>query len=166
MRRALNYLAVALACTALILYAWPTPTILYEIIVALHLVLGVLLLALAIPSLARLVREGSAGERLGWIVLLIGGALGAAVIYTGARRQEWPILYSHIVASLLGCAVLFAAFAGRRGWLGPGAIRAMLRMALSLAVFAGIAGAAWWVRTVPWQARLRRSTTPKSRPPA
>ncbi len=151
MRRALNYLVVALACTAVILYAWPAPTILYESIVALHLFLGVVLLLLALPSLVRLVREGSAGQRIGWIVLLIGGAAGAVVIYTGARRQEWPILYSHIVASILGCVLLFAAFAGRRGWLGAGAIRTTLRVALSLAVFAGIAGAAWWVRTVPWR---------------
>ena len=151
LRRALNYLVVALASTALILYAWPTPTILYEIVVALHLLLGVLFLALALPSLLRLVRDGSASERVAWIVLLIGGALGAIVIYTGARRQEWPILYSHIVASILGCALLFSALASRRGWLGPGTIRATLRIALSMALFAGIAGAAWWVRTVPWR---------------
>jgi len=151
LKRALNYLVVALACTALILYAWPTPTILYESIVALHLFLGIVLLLLALPSLVRLVREGSATERIGWVVLLVGGAVGAVVFYTGARRHELPILYAHILASILGCAILFAALAGRRGWLGAGAIRATLRLALSLAVFAGIAGAAWWVRTVPWR---------------
>ena len=88
MKRALNYLVAALACTALILYAWPTPTILYECIVALHLFLGVVLLLLALPSLVRLVREGSATERIGWMVLLIGGVVGAVVMYTGARRHE------------------------------------------------------------------------------
>jgi tetratricopeptide (TPR) repeat protein len=150
LRRVLGYLVVALACTALILYAWPTPTIFYESIVALHLLLGVLLLVLAIPSLVRLVREGSASERIGWIVLLAGGALGAAIIYTGARRQEYPLVFAHVVISILGCAVLLSALAGRRGWLASSAVKTALRAALSIVVFAGIAAAAWWVRTVPW----------------
>lgn len=137
--------------TALFLYAWPTPTVIYEGVLVLHVLLGVLFLLLTVPFLLRLVREGSIGERLGWIVLLIGGVLGAAVIYTGARRQEWPLLYSHIVASVFACAVLFSAMAGRRGWLASGAAKPVLRMALSFGLFAGIAGAAWWVRTVPWQ---------------
>jgi tetratricopeptide (TPR) repeat protein len=151
LRRALSYSVVALAGTALVLYAWPTPTILYESIVALHIFLGVLFLVLALPSLVRLVRKGSASERIGWIVLLIGGVLGAAIIYTGARRQEYPIAYAHIVTSILGCAVLLSALAGRRGWLASSAVKIALRTALSIVVFAGIAAAAWWVRTVPWQ---------------
>jgi len=150
LRRVLSYLVVALACTALILYAWPTPTVFYESIVALHLLLGVLLLVLALPSLVRLVREGSATQRIGWIVLLAGGALGAAIIYTGARREEWPIVYAHILVSIFGCALILSALAGRRGWLASSAVKTALRTALSIVVFAGIAAAAWWVRTVPW----------------
>jgi tetratricopeptide (TPR) repeat protein len=151
LRRILGYLAIILALTALVLYAWPTPTIFYEGLLAVHLGLGALLLVLAIPVIGRLLREGSAGQRIGWAALLIGGVLGATILYTGARHSEWKIVYSHVALSLLACAILFAAYLGRRGWLAAGAGKAILRIAFSLVLFAGIAGAAWWVRTVPWQ---------------
>ena len=140
-----------MACSAVFLYAWPTPTIFYEGIVLFHILGGVLLLLVGIPFFSRLVREGSGSERVGWIVLLIGGALGAIVIYTGARRQEWPLLYSHIVVSILACAIFLFAFTARRGWLVSGIAKPILRLALCLALTAGIAGTAWWVRTVPRQ---------------
>ncbi|HTV58579.1 MAG TPA: tetratricopeptide repeat protein [Verrucomicrobiae bacterium] len=150
MKRVLPYLVLALALTALLLYAWPTPTIPYEIVVGMHLFLGVCLLVLAFFHLPALIRKGSAIERAGWIVLLAGGAVGAAVIYTGARRQEWAVVYSHVFASILGCALLASAAAGRRGWLATGPAKAALRTALTVALFAGVSAAAWWVRTVPW----------------
>ena len=151
MKRLLPYLVVALAFTALFLYAWPAPTIQYEIVVGLHLFLGICLLVLAFFHLPSLTRRGSALERIGWIVLLLGGVVGAALIYTGARHQEWRVIYSHVFASILACALLFSAAAGRRGWLTTGAAKAALRTALSVALFAGVAAAAWWVRTVPWE---------------
>jgi Tfp pilus assembly protein PilF len=151
LRRILGYLTIALAASALVLYSWPTPTILYEGIVLLHMVLGVVLLAIALPSLLRLVREGTIAERIGWMVLLAGGVLGAAVVYTGARRQEWPLLYSHIAISILACVILLFAVAGRRGWLAAGAAKSALRLALCLVLVAGVSAGSWWVRTVPWQ---------------
>jgi tetratricopeptide (TPR) repeat protein len=151
LRRVLTYLVVALAFTALLLYAWPTPTIFYEVILAAHIALGILLLIFAILSLLRLLREGTATDRIGWIILLLGGLLGATIIYTGARRQEWPLVFSHIAISVFACAILFSAAAGRRGWLSPTTAKSALRTALSILLFAGIARAAWWVRTVPWQ---------------
>jgi tetratricopeptide (TPR) repeat protein len=151
LRRILSYLAGVLALTALILYAWPTPTIFYESILALHLAMGALLVVLGIPLLGRLLKEGSSTQRIGWLVLLIGGVLGAIILYSGARRQDWGIVYSHVLISLLACAILFSAFLARRGWLASGARRAALRTACCLLLFAGIAAASWWVRTVPWQ---------------
>lgn len=143
-------LTIALAVSAFILYAWPTPTIWYEGIVLLHLLLGVTLLVIAIPCLAKLMRQGTVAERAGWIVLLVGGALGAAIIYTGARRQEWNLLYAHILVSILACAILAFAVAGRRGWLAMGAAKSALRFALCIAIAAGLSAGAWWLRTVPW----------------
>jgi tetratricopeptide (TPR) repeat protein len=151
LRRTLGYLTIALAASALILYSWPTPTILYEGIVLLHMLLGVALLVFALPSLLKLFRESTLGERIGWMVLLVGGVLGAAVIYTGARRQEWPLLYSHIAISILACAILLFAVAGRRGWLAGGTAKSALRLALCLILAAGVSAGSWWVRTVPWQ---------------
>jgi cytochrome c-type biogenesis protein CcmH/NrfG len=150
LKRILGYLTAALAVSALILYSWPTPTILYEGVVLLHLLLGVALLIAAIPYLLKLMREDSLAERVGWIVLLVGGLLGAAIIYTGARRQEWPLLYSHIVISILACAILVFVLAGKRRWLAASAAKSALRLALCLAVAAGIAAGSWWLRTVPW----------------
>ena len=150
MRRILGYLTAALAVSAFILYSWPAPTIFYEGIVLLHLLLGVALLLAAIPYLMRLIRQGTITERLGWIVLLIGGFLGAAIIYTGARRQEWNLLYSHILISILACAILVSAIAGQRGWLAAGTAKSALRLALCVAVAVGISAGAWWLRTVPW----------------
>lgn len=143
-------LTIALAVSAFILYAWPTPTIWYEGLVLLHLLLGVVLLLMAIPCLAKLMRQGTLAERTGWIVLLVGGALGAAIIYTGARRQEWNLLYAHILVSILACAILAFAVAGQRGWLALGTAKAALRFALCIAIAAGLAAGAWWLRTVPW----------------
>ena len=156
-RLLLPYCVVALGVTALVLYAWPTPTIFYEGVVALHLVLGVFFLILAIPALWRLLRRGTVTERTGWAVLIIGGAVGAAIIYTGARRPEWPVLYTHIAVSLLGCAFLASAFAGSRGWFASNGAKATLRTVLAIAILAGISWGAWWVRTVPWQ---RANTDP------
>jgi len=151
LRRLLGYLTAALAISALILYSWPTPTILYEGTVLLHLLLGVALLLMAIPYLLRLMRQGSIAERIGWIILLVGGSLGAAIIYTGARRQEWSLLDSHILVSILACAILAFVVAGQRGWLAESGAKSALRLGLCLAAAAGIAAGAWWVRTVPWQ---------------
>lgn len=151
LRKILGLLAFLLALTALILYAWPTPTIFYEGVLAAHLAMGALLLLLAIPMVVRLLRDGSWGQRIGWIVLLIGGVPGAAILYTGARHSEWRLIDSHVWVSLLGCAILFAGFLGRRGWLPSGAGKTALRVAVSVAVFAAIAAGSWWVRTVPWQ---------------
>jgi tetratricopeptide (TPR) repeat protein len=148
--RILGALTVALAASAFILYSWPTPTIWYEGFVLLHLLLGVALLLVAIPCLGKLMRQGTVVERMGWIVLLVGGALGAAIIYTGARRQEWDLLYSHILISVLACAIFAFVIAGRRGWLAASTGRSALRFALCLAIAAGIAAGSWWLRSVPW----------------
>ena len=148
--RTFGGLTAALAISAFILYSWPTPTIWYEGIVLLHLLLGVALVLAAIPYLRRLLRQGTIGERIGWVVLLIGGLFGAAIIYTTARRQEWPILYSHIVISILACAILVFAVAGQRGWLAASTAKSALRLGLCVAAAAGIAAGSWWLRTIPW----------------
>jgi Tfp pilus assembly protein PilF len=151
LRLVLGYLALALAASAVVLYAWPTPTILYEGVVLLHLLLGVAFLLIGLPSVLRLVREGTVAERIGWVVLLAGGIAGASIVYTGARHQEWPLLYSHIAISVVACAILLFAVAGRRGWLATGTAKAALRLALCIIVLAGVAAGCWWLRTVPWQ---------------
>ncbi len=151
MRRWFIILSAALALSALVLVAFPAPTLAYEAVVVFHIVGGTILLALALPAFKRLLGGRSFLERVGWIVLVAGGVLGFAIIFTGARRAEWPLLYTHEVVSAFACAVLLCIWLGHRGWLRGNAPRTALRFGVCLIGIAAIAAGAWWVRTVPWQ---------------
>lgn len=154
MRRFLIAEAVGLAASALYLFAFPSATIFYECIVLLHILAGAAFLVFAIPWITRLMRGRSLWEKLGWAVLLLGGAFGAAIIFTGARRNMWPVLYTHEFVSIAGCAVLLFVWTGRKGWLRPlqgAAVRESARLACCLVLAVGVTAGAWWVRTVPWQ---------------
>lgn len=147
-------MAVGLAASALYLFAFPSATIFYECIVLLHIFAGAAFLVFALPWIARLMRGRSLGEKLGWAVLLFGGAFGAVIIFTGARRNMWPVLYTHEVVSAVGVAVLLFIWTGNRGWCAPlrgSPVRESARLACCLVIAAGVTAGAWWVRTVPWQ---------------
>ncbi|MGH9617837.1 MAG: hypothetical protein ACRD28_13950, partial [Acidobacteriaceae bacterium] len=151
MRRLLVALCVALAATAVYLYAFPTATLVYETAVALHIVFGSVFIVLVGPGIRKLLLGRSRLEQAGWIVLALGGIAGAILVYTGTRRQQWSILYAHEVVSMLAVAFLLAVWLGNRGWLRHGGIKALLRVATCLALVAAVAAGAWWLRTVPWQ---------------
>jgi len=151
-------MAVGLAGSALYLFAFPSATIFYECVVLLHIVAGAVFLVFGVsqivPWTGRLMRGRSLGEKLGWAVLLLGGGFGAVVIFTGARRDMWPVLYMHEAVSIAACAVLLFVWTGRMGWLRflhAGALRESARLACCLALAGAVAASAWWVRTVPWQ---------------
>jgi tetratricopeptide (TPR) repeat protein len=147
-------MAIGLAASALYLFAFPSATIFYECVVLLHIFAGAVFLVFAVPWITRLTRGRSVWEKLGWCILLLGAAFGAVIIFTGARRSMWPVLYTHEVVSAAGIAVLLFIWTGNRGWSGPlngSPIRNSVRLACCLAVAAALAAAAWWLRTVPWQ---------------
>ncbi|HUV96871.1 MAG TPA: tetratricopeptide repeat protein [Acidobacteriaceae bacterium] len=154
MRRFLIAVAVGLAASAFYLFAFPAATLFYECVVLLHILAGAAFLVFAVPWITRLMRSRSLWEKLGWSVLLLGGVCGAVIIFTGARRNMWPVLYIHEVVSIVGCAVLLFVWTGRQGWLRPlhgGALRESVRFTSCLALAAALVAGAWWVRTVPWQ---------------
>ncbi len=151
MRRILLFFVLALSLSAIYLLAFPTATLFYEGVVIFHILLGTGFLFLVLPGLARSWRSSSLAEKLGWTILIGGGLIGAALIFTGARRGEWRLLYSHEVIAALGCAVLLWVVTGKRGWLQGGGWRGLTRLAACLALTVGLAAGAWWVRTVPWQ---------------
>lgn len=154
MRRFLIAGAIGLAASAAYLFAFPSATIFYESIVVLHILGGAAFIALALPWIGRLVRGRGLWEQIGWAVLLLGGAFGVVIIFTGARRDMWPVLYTHELISVVGLALLLFVWTGSRGWLRPlqGApLRESARMVGCLALIAAVAAGAWWVRTVPWQ---------------
>ncbi|MFZ3215620.1 MAG: tetratricopeptide repeat protein [Candidatus Acidiferrales bacterium] len=151
MKRILVLLTAALALTALYLFAWPSANLPYFAALVLHLLAGIAFLFVLIFTLRPILRNGPSLARVGWLLLALGGVLGAILIYTGTRRAEWPLLYAHIAACVTGGALLISSWAGKRRLLAGGVAAGLLRSALCLAVAALIAGGAWWLRTVPWQ---------------
>ena len=142
----------ALFLTAVYLFAWPTPTLFFAGVDLFHALCGVVLAVVILFTAMQIFRGVSAIAGIGWALLILGTGVGIALIFTGTRRQEWPLLYAHIIACLVGVALLAADWAGKRGWLsGQSGAVAILRAALFLLAAAALAGASWWVRTVPWQ---------------
>jgi Flp pilus assembly protein TadD len=151
MRRLLISAALALAASAVYLVAFPTATLYYEAIVVFHILGGAGFVVFGIPWAGRLLRGRGVAEKIGWLVFLAGGGVGGAIIFTGARRSEWPILYTHEILSALACAILLSVWIAHRSWLRGTALRATVRVAGCLALVAAVGYGAWWVRTVPWQ---------------
>ncbi|MGH9780833.1 MAG: multiheme c-type cytochrome, partial [Candidatus Acidiferrales bacterium] len=158
-------LLVILSLTALYDYAWPTPTIHYYAFVVLHLVAGIAFLFLLFIFFGSIWRNSTFVERAGWSLLAFGGVIGIVLFFTGTSRNDFPILYAHIIASVAGVILLLGGYAGSRKWLtrassatssvsssGPS-----LRWTAILVFFAAIAYGAWWTRSVQWQHSYRIS---------
>jgi Tfp pilus assembly protein PilF len=151
MKRLTYVLLAVLVLTATYVFAWPSANVPYFAAIILHLLAGVALLAVLIFALRPILRQGPAASRLGWLLLALGGILGAVLIYTGTRRAEWPLLYAHIAACVAGCALLVSGWACKRGLLAGGFPSGIVRSAICLVVAGLIASGTWWLRTVPWQ---------------
>ena len=67
--------------------------------------------------LVRSWRKGSHWFAPEWLFLFLGAIPGLALIYTGALRTDWTLVYVHIVVSFLGAGLIVAARLGDRGWL-------------------------------------------------
>src|SRR5271156_3031324 len=111
MRRLVSILLAVLFLTAAYLFAWPAANVPYFAGVIAHLLAGIAFLVLLVFLLRGLLRDASAVSRAGWILLAVGGVLGAALIYAGPRRSEWPLLYTHIGACTAGGALLGSGWA-------------------------------------------------------
>src|SRR5437867_1258312 len=149
--RAFSALLVFLVVSATYLYTFPQPNIFYAVIVLLHATTGIVAAVMLAIFFFRWLRNGSFAARAGWVLLAAGAAIGIALIKTGTPRVEWNWLYVHILLSLAGVGILFADWAGNRGWLGIGAARAVLRLAICLLALAGLGYGARYVRESRWQ---------------
>ena len=170
MKRATLILTALLFLTAAYLYAWPTASIPYFAAIILHVLGGASLLVLLLLTLKKLLHSATPASKIGWLLIALGGILGVALIFTGTRRNEWPLLYVHIGACLAGGALLAADIAARRGFLaGPtetsagAAIAALTRCAIFLVAAAAFAAGANWLRIVPWE-RSHRIENPAIAP--
>src|SRR5512135_208805 len=148
-------LLLFLVASAAYLYPFPQPNVLYAGVVLSHTLGGVLLAILLAPFLLRRLRTQTLTGKAGWLLLGGGAAIGLVLIYTGTPREKWVLVYLHIVLVLAALALLFADWAGRRGWLKslPGAV--VVRPLLALAVLAGLSAGAWYQRNANWQSRAR-----------
>src|SRR3989442_768125 len=153
--RAFSALLVFLVVSATYLYTFPQPNIFYAVIVLLHATTGVVAAVMLAIFFFRLLRNGSFAARVGWVLLAAGAVIGIVLIKTGTPRVEWNWLYVHILLSLAGVGILFADWAGNRGWLGIGAARAVLRLAICLLALAGLGYGARYVRESRWQKHAR-----------
>jgi Flp pilus assembly protein TadD len=157
-RRILSWLVAFLAISAGYLYTFPEPNIPYAGVVLLHTVAGILVALLLIPFLIRLLRSGSISSRIGWLLIAVGAAVGLILIETGTPRSEWNKLYLHIAISMAGVGLLVAGWLNGRSSegkpIGSQVIGGSLRVAVCLAVLAGIGYGSNYVRQ-SWEARNR-----------
>ena len=149
-RRALPWLLVFLFVSAIYLYAFPQANVLYAGVVLMHALVGLITTIYLLILLFRLLRDGSWMARLGWLLIAGAAALGIVLIKAGTSRPEWNLVYLHIALALVGSGILFADWAGRKGWLAPGFARAATRYAICLLVLAGLSAAGYYSRNSRW----------------
>jgi len=151
MRRPITILLSVLFATAVYLFVWPAANIPYFAAVIVHLLAGIALLIFLAFALRGILRGGSTTSRIGWILIAIGGVLGAVLIKTGARRDEWALLYTHIGACVAGGALLASAWVGKHGFLERRPTAGLVRSASFLLAGGLFVLGARWIRTTSWE---------------
>ncbi|PYV47720.1 MAG: hypothetical protein DMG94_05310 [Acidobacteria bacterium] len=129
-------------------------------IVLLHAIVGIVASAYLVLFLVGIFRSSSFAARLGWLLVLGSAVMGLLLIKVGTSRPEWNWLYLHIALALAGCGILFADWAGRKGWLPVGFGRTAPRYAICLLALLALSGAAWYIRNSRWlnSARIQNPT--------
>src|SRR5579872_1691702 len=148
--------------SAVYLYTFPQPNVFYAVVVLLHAIAGAFTALLLGVFLFRLLRDGRVASRFGWVLLAGGATVGLILIKTGTPRVEWNLLYAHILLSLAGLGIVFAEWAGKRGWFAPGVRGSIARCAICLLALAGLGASARYVRQSRWQnqARIQNPSMP------
>ncbi|HEY4978186.1 MAG TPA: multiheme c-type cytochrome, partial [Candidatus Acidoferrum sp.] len=144
-----------LVVTAVYLFAFPSATIFYAASVVLHTGLGVLVGLGLLVFLFRGIGRETRVAKLGWLLLLAGAVLGVVLIRIGTAHRFKMWLYAHIALCVVAVIFLAAAWLSERGVLGVGMLQRTLRVALLLAVTAGISVGAWWARDFAGKERYR-----------
>jgi tetratricopeptide (TPR) repeat protein len=159
MNRALSLLVGFLAVSAVYLYAYPQANVLYAAVVLLHAVAGVVTSIWLLFWLLRSWRRGDPLVRVGIAVLFLGAIPGLVLIYMGALRAHWTLVYVHIGVSFVGAALIAAARLGYRGWLPR---HAAIRIAVVMVTLAVLAPIARYLRETRWNnhARIANPTLP------
>src|ERR1700733_6226951 len=151
MNRLIVILLALLFVTAAYLFVWPAANVPYFAAVILHLLAGIALLIFLAFALRGILRGASMTSRTGWILIAIGGVLGAVLVKTGTRRDEWSLLYTHIGACAAGGALLASAWAGKHGFLARRRTAGLVRSASFLLAVGLLVFGAHWIRTTSWE---------------
>ena len=152
MNRALTLLIGFLVASAIYLYTFPQANVFYAGVVLLHALSGVVASLWLLLWLARSWRRGTPLLRSGIALLFLGAIPGLDLIYTGALRTHWTLLYVHIAISFVGAGLVAAARLGDRGWLPR---HTLVRVVAVLAVIAVLAPVARYLRETRWSQHAR-----------
>ena len=136
-----------LVLSAIYLYTFPQANVLYAGVVFLHAIGGVLAAVLILVWLVRSWRQREPLLRAGMILLFMGAIPGVALIYTGALRSHWNIVYVHIGLSFLGAGLIAAMRMGHGGSITQ---HTFIRIAAVVAALAVLAPVARYVRETRW----------------
>ncbi|MGB8522053.1 MAG: tetratricopeptide repeat protein [Candidatus Acidiferrales bacterium] len=151
MRHLISILLSVLFATAAYLFVWPAANVPYFAAVIVHLLAGIALLIFLAFALRGILRNASATARIAWSLIAIGGVLGAVLIKTGTRRDELPLLYTHIGACAAGGALLASAWAGKHGFFARSPAAGLVRSASFLLLAGFLVFGARWIRTNSWE---------------
>ncbi|HZE24789.1 MAG TPA: hypothetical protein VE054_12380 [Blattabacteriaceae bacterium] len=97
-----------LSFTAAYLYVLPAPTLPYAAAILLHSGLGLIVAICLVPFFWRYVKQYPLMAKMGWLLIMLGAALGVALTYFGTTRPMLKWLYVHIGLCLLGIVLLTA----------------------------------------------------------
>jgi len=147
--RSLAVLIGFLAVSAIYLYAFPQANVFYAVVVFLHVLAGVAASILLLVWLVRSWRQAEPLVRAGMLSILLGAIPGLVLIYTGALRSDWTLVYVHLGLSFIGVGLIAAA---RIGWLSR---HALVRVAAVLVTLAVLAPVARYLRETRWSQHAR-----------
>jgi tetratricopeptide (TPR) repeat protein len=159
MHKALRLLIAFLVLSAIYLYAFPQANVFYAAVVLLHAVGGVIASAWLVLWMIRYWRRAEPMLRAAMSLLFFGAIPGIVLIYTGALRAHWNLVYIHIGLSFLGVAFIAATQWGNYGWLRG---RSAIRLVAVIALLAIAAPVARYLRETRWNqhARIQNPTLP------
>ena len=153
---------VFLFVSAIYLFAFPQPNILYAGVVLAHALLGVCATVLLVLALWRAVRTQALGNSFAWALLFAGALVGLWLLHAGTSRPQWNWLYAHIVLSAAGVAIALGVWWNQHA--GSSISAALVRPIVCLVVLAGLGAGAWYLRQSRWQSSLKIENPPM--PPA
>jgi tetratricopeptide (TPR) repeat protein len=161
LRRFLNWTIGVLVLTAAYLYAFPSPTVSYAIVVLAHAGVGVAATIALVVFLTKHVRGIRGLSRAGWLLMLAGAAVGVALMFIGTARPQWNWLYAHIAVSLAATALLLAHWLSRRTHADSQSTwRTLAVVAGCVALMAGAGLAAQYARNWRWYDEAHRIVNP------